>query len=108
METRIALLEQDARERRRILEDLTSNQRAQTETIHKMDKKIDQVLERKECPAIGLCVDLQPRIETLELENAERKGGTKMLAGLLAAAGLAGGAVSALVNFIIGQLHNRP
>ena len=104
METRIALLEQDARERRRILEDLTASQRAQTEIIHSMDKKLDTVLAQPRCPAIGLCKELEPKVESLIVAQSETTGGKKMLAAMMAAAGAAGG----LISYVVGHIAKHP
>jgi len=104
METEIALLKQDALERRRILENLTASQQAQTELIHSMDKKLDTVLARPQCPAIGLCKELEPKLESLIVAQSETTGGKKMLAAMMAAAGAAGG----LISYVVGHIAKHP
>jgi hypothetical protein len=68
METRLQIVERDVAEFRQLLP-----------LIHSMDKKLDIIALRKECPSPGLCLALEPRVRCLEDERNRAVGGFKTL-----------------------------
>jgi hypothetical protein len=75
------------------------------DTIHAMDKKIDQVLARKDCPAPGMCLGLDERVTAIELKQAEATGtarGSWKVIGLVASCS---SAVTGFFTWLSTYLH---
>jgi len=75
------------------------------DAIHSLDKKIGLLLERKECPAPGMCQVLDTRVNELELKQAELKGGWKAIGVLAAMASTLGGVAGWLLNHFTTSKH---
>jgi len=80
METRMQIVERDVAELRQLVP-----------VIHSMDKKLDIIAMRKECPNPGACLLLEPRVRSLEDERNKAVGGFKTLLLIGTAVGSVGG-----------------
>lgn len=96
METRIALLEQEARVRLVMLQILTKSQEMQSDMIHEIDKNVNKLLLMNDA-TIG------PRVTSLEMTRAESKGGIKLM---MAIVGLSS-SLGAFVAWIIGLIGRK-
>lgn len=86
METRLTILEAQVAELRALVP-----------LIHAMDKKLDVLAMRKECPAPGLCLGIEPRVRALE-DQRNRLGGA--LAAVSAISGAIGAAIAMLISWM--------
>lgn len=97
MEIEVALLKQELESQRRSLGELTKSQASQTEVIHSMDKKLDQVLANQ--------LGIPERVTQLEMQEAQREGGKAALAAMAAASAAIGGLVGWLAS-LFGKPHS--
>ena len=88
METRLAIVERDVNELRQM-----------REVIHSMDKKLDVLAQRKECPNPGACLALEPRVRQLEDERNKAVGGAKTLIAV-------GSFVGGVAGWVAGKLFH--
>lgn len=89
METRVTILERDVAELRQLVP-----------VIHGMDKKLDLLAARKECPSPGLCLSMEPRVRALEDARTKLAGALAVVAAL---GGLAGAALSGVISYLKGH-----
>lgn len=76
METRVSIVERDVMELRQM-----------RTLIHAMDKKLDLLAIRKECPDPGRCLALEPRVASLEATRNKFMGAMVVCTGLGTVAG---------------------
>jgi len=86
METRLQIVERDVAELRQLVP-----------VTYSMDKKLDMLAARKECPNPGACLLLEPRVRSLEDERNKAVGGFKTLL-------LIGTSVGSVGGWLIGKL----
>lgn len=90
METRVTILERDVAELRQLVP-----------IIHGMDKKLDVLAARKECPNPGGCLTLEPRVRALEDERNKALGGWKVLLFI-------GSIVGGVAGWIVSKITHSP
>jgi len=98
-ETQVALLKQELENQRRSLSDLTKSQTAQTEVIHSMDKKLDQVLENQN--------GIQKRVDTLDLQEAKRQLEEAKRSGVILALGAVASVLGGVAGWLASIFSNR-
>jgi hypothetical protein len=89
LETRVAMVERDVHELREL-----------RGLIHVMDKKLDVLAARKECPDPNRCLALEPRLASLEATRNKFLGAMVVCTGL---GTVAGGLVAALLQRVLNS-----
>lgn len=101
----MAKMGEDHEIRLTVLEHDMARLNALPDLIHAMDKKLDSALSRAECPAPGKCLELDERINSLEMTRAEVKGGWKTMGIVAGLSSAIGGAIGWIIQHFNNTKH---
>jgi hypothetical protein len=105
LESRVAVLETRMDGLDDWMRDISDTQKVHSNTIHAIDNKLDLILSRGFCPNPGMCLQIAPRIDSLEMTRVEAKASWKTFLFLGGALAALSSIIGGLVSWGITMMH---